>query len=121
MARLLSVMLTEPSVVDRTKSVTRRLGWRQLKPGDRLTLCRKVQGRRRKDGTVEPLVRLAEVVVVDVRRERLDAITADDVVREGFPDDTPASFVEFFCTHMRCEPDTEVTRIEFEYLPEVAQ
>jgi hypothetical protein len=115
MSRLLSVMLTHEQVRARTKTVTRRLGWRELEPGDGLTLCKKVQGRRRKDGTVEPLDRIAEVVVVDVRRERLDAITVEDVALEGFPEWTPAQFVEFFCRSMKCTPDVEVTRILWRY------
>lgn len=114
MSRLMSVALTERPVVERRKTVTRRLGWRDLLPGTRLTLCRKVMGR--KPG--EPLVRLAEVEVVDVRAERLDAITAEDVLREGFDYLTPAAFVEFFCEHMRCEPSDLVTRIEWRYLEE---
>lgn len=117
MPRLMSVSLTERAVVERRKTVTRRLGWRFLKPDDRLTLCRKVMGRRRPDGTVEPLVRLAEVEVVNVRRESLDLITADDVRREGFSLQTPTWFVRFFCsTHSGCTPATTVTRIEFRYL-----
>lgn len=118
MSRLLSVALTEDAVRARTKTVTRRLGWLTLKLGNHLTLVRKSMGRRRKDGTVEPLVRICDVRVLSVRRERLDAITADDVDREGFAGWTPAQFVDFFCEHMRCQPDTEVTRIEFEYLTE---
>ncbi len=118
MPRLISVALTEASVADRSKLVTRRLGWRELKAGDRLTLARKVMGRRKKDGSIEPLVRLAEVQVVDVRREPLNAITADDVAREGFPDWTPSEFVAFFCKSMGCEQWTEVTRIEWRYLPD---
>lgn len=39
--------------------------------------------RRRKDGTVEPLVHLADVEVVSVRRERLWSITANDIRREA--------------------------------------
>jgi hypothetical protein len=111
----MSVALTEDAVRDRRKTVTRRLGWRMLKPGDHLTLCRKVMGRR-KD---EPLIRICEVEVVDVRRERLSAITDDDVEREGFDINewVASDFVEFFCEHMNCMPDTEVTRIEWRYLP----
>lgn len=114
MSRLMSVALTEDAVRERRKTVTRRLGWRFVKPGDRLTLCRKVMGRRKG----EPLVRIAEVEVVDVRRERLDAITMGDVVREGFGAAwyTPAWFVQFFMDHMDATPDTEVTRIEWRYL-----
>jgi hypothetical protein len=118
MARLMSVSLTEDAVRERRKTVTRRLGWRFLKPGDRLTLCRKVMGRfhRQADGSLEPLVRLADVEVVSVRRERLDAITRADVSAEGFPSLTLPQFVDFFCEHMHCEPGTEVTRIEWRYL-----
>ena len=115
MPRLMSVALTEDAVRGRRKTVTRRLGWTFIKAGDRLTLCRKVMGRKKG----EPLVRLAEVEIVDVRRERLDTIGAEDVVREGFPDWwPPASFVDFFTKSMKCAPDTEVTRIEWRYLEE---
>lgn len=101
MPRLMAVSLTEPQVRDRTKTVTRRAGWRMLRPGGHLQLCRKVMGRRRG----EPLDRIALVEVISVRRERLDAITPADVAAEGFPGMTPAEFVAFFCrTHRRCEP-----------------
>jgi hypothetical protein len=114
MSRLMSVALTEQAVRDRRKTVTRRLGWRFLKPGDRLTLCRKVQGRT----AGEPLVRLTDVEVVSVRPEPLYMIQLDDreVEREGFPVMTGRQFVEFFCRHMRCQATTEVTRIEWRYL-----
>lgn len=132
----MSVALTEQAVVERRKRVTRRLGWwkdkrdrRLLSPGDRITLCRKVMGR--KPG--EPLVRLAEVEVMSVRRELLWTITAEDVAAECVPvldrrladrfDDfdyaglpTPQAWVRWFCAEMGCTPDTEVTRIEWRYL-----
>lgn len=123
MSRLISVALTEPQVRDRSKTQTRRLGWwedkngrRLTRVGQQLTACRKVQGRRRPDGTVDPLVRLADIEVVEVRRERLDTITPADVVAEGFPDWTPDEFVTFFCSSMKCPPDTVVTVIRFRYL-----
>lgn len=112
MSRLMSCALTVGGVIDRTKTVTRRLGWRFLKPGDTLTLCRKVMGRRRGD----PLERLAEVRVVGVRREPLNWIGQEDVVREGFPSASPLWFVDMFCEEMRVSPETMVTRIEWEYL-----
>lgn len=125
MSRLMSVSLTENAVRDQRKTVTRRLGWRFAKPGDQITLCRKVMGR--KPG--EPLIRIAIVEIIDTRREPLSAITPADVAREGFPtiyettDDlfdgtpwTPQRFVSYFCAHMHCTPDTEVTRIEWRYL-----
>jgi hypothetical protein len=113
MSRLMSVALTEDAVRERRKTVTRRLGWKFLKPGDRLTLCRKVMGRKKG----EPLVRIAEVEVVSVRRETLMSVPIADVVREGFPASmTWLDFVHFFCEHMKCSPNTEVTRIEWRYL-----
>jgi hypothetical protein len=97
MPRLMAVSLTEDQVRDRTKTVTRRAGWRMLRAGDRLTLCRKVMGRR--------------------HGEPLDAINAGDVTAEGLPQMTPAQFVAFFCrTHRGCSPGTEITRIEWRYL-----
>lgn len=124
MPRLMSVSLTEQAVVERRKTVTRRVGWRFLRAGDRITLCRKVMGRR----NGEPLVRLVDVEVVDVRRERVWDITDDDVAREavdpalfdehwidsGQP--TPDAWVAWFCEQMGVRPDDEVTRIEWRYL-----
>lgn len=113
MPRLMSVSLTEDAVRERRKTVTRRMGWLHLTPGTRLTLCRKVMGR--KPG--EPLVRIVDVEVLDVRRERLALISPEDVEAEGFPDMTPEAFVEFFCrSHSGCTPDTVVTRIHWRYL-----
>lgn len=126
MARLMSVALTEQAVRDRRKTVTRRAGWSWLTPGTDLELCRKVMGRRRPDGTVDPLERIVLVRVTDVRQERLDAITDEDVLREGFGDDLFSdypwalsladAFVEFFTDHMGGQPDQTVTRIEWRYL-----
>ena len=120
MSRLMSVSHTERAVVERRKTVTRRLGWTFLRPGDRLTLCRKVMGR--KPG--EPLVRLAEVEVVSVRRESLSAITDADVEREGVDAALETAgrteaevWASWFAWTMGCSVDDEVTRIEWRYLP----
>lgn len=114
MARLMSVSLTEDAVRERRKTVTRRLGWKFLKPGDRLVLCRKVMGRK----AGEPLVRIAEVEVVAVSFEPLSCIPDADVEREGFDlsEWDGGAFIAFFCEHMRCSPTDTVTRIEWRYL-----
>lgn len=128
MPRLMSVTLTKQAVIERRKRVTRRAGWQFLEPGTQLTLCEKVMGRRKGD----PLVRLAEVRVVSVRREPLDTITDADVEREGFTyadleayatghgnyslDSLAQRFVRFFVAEMGGQPDQIVTRIEWEYL-----
>lgn len=125
MPRLMSVAYTEQAVRERRKTVTRRLGWRFLKPGDRLTLCRKVMGR--KPG--EPLERIAEVEVTSVYRGPL-YITDEDIVREGVPQEEFAVFdhdrecsecrriawLEWFATTMGCAIGADVTRIEWRYL-----
>jgi hypothetical protein len=124
MARLMSVAFTEQAVRDRTKTVTRRKGWTFLRPDDRLTLCRKVMGRK----TGEPLVRIAEVEVVDVRREPLGMVLpswgrwqygAEEMAKEGFPGLDPAEFVRRYFTEAQgMTEDDSVTRIEWRYLPD---
>jgi hypothetical protein len=113
-SRLMSVAFTEDAVRERRKTVTRRAGWKFLKPGDTLTLCRKVMGRKKG----EQLVRIAEVEVIDVRRERLDrmvtnlAYGAVETKREGFPGMIPAAFIRRYFTDAQGIPaDAEVTRI----------
>lgn len=131
MTRLMSVSHTEAQVRNRSKTVTRRLGWKTLKQGDRLTLCKKVMGRRRRcvdcqhggcpvcggDGyIVEPLYRLADVEVTAAFREPLSVVTPSDVAAEGFPDWTVQQFIDFYCATFKVTPETIVTRIEWRYL-----
>lgn len=112
MARLMSVALTTDQVRTRQKTVTRRNGWEVLKPGDLVTLCPKVRGRR----AGEPLERIVTVEIVSTRRERLDSITPEDVIAEGFPGMTPTEFVDFFtATHRGVTAVSEVTRVEWTY------
>lgn len=110
--RQISFFLTEPQFRAGTKDVTRRLGWKNLKPGDRLMGVRKSQGLKKGEHPVE----LGEIEVVSVRDEPLWEISEDDVRREGFYLMTPEDFVAMFCKHMKCEPDDHVTRIEFRRL-----
>lgn len=113
MPRLMSVAYTEEAVRARTKTVTRRKGWTNLRVGERLTLCRKVMGRRKG----EPLVRIVDVEVLDVRRERLDAITDAEVALEGFPGMSPGEFIDrFFVVPQKIQPADEITRIEWVYV-----
>lgn len=110
MPRLMSFEMTVAAIRKQTKTVTRRIGWRMLRPGDLLIAC------NRSPRTGNGYQRIATLRVVKVTREPLDAITAEDVVREGFPFLPPEMFVTSFCQKMRCDPDTPVTRIEFEYV-----
>lgn len=117
--------MTHEQIADRSKDVTRRLGWAFLVEkhretmeatgrGVRLTVVHKCMGLKK--GEKQRV--LAEIETVDVRREPLDAIMTepDGPAREGFPDLAPAGFVALFCKSQRCYPSTEVTRIEFRYL-----
>jgi hypothetical protein len=111
--RQMSFMLTTPQARARTKTVTRRLGWADLKPGTLIQQVEKGQGLG-KGGKVR---KIHVIEIVSVRSEPLNAITQADVIAEGFPDMTPGEFVAMFCDHNRpCRPDWRVTRIEFRYV-----
>jgi hypothetical protein len=110
----ISFALTTTQFLRGTKDVTRRLGWKNLKPGTRLMGCKKCMGL--KPG--EKLERLGAIEIVSVRREPLNSIemyppSAREVEREGFPGMSADRFIEMFCQHMGCTPETEITRIEF--------
>lgn len=115
MPRNISFALTTEQVRAKQKTVTRRLGWRDLKPGTLLQPVVKAQGIP-KGGKVEKIGGL--IRVVSVEREALGCILgrSDDIACEGFPGMHGVDFVNMFCDHNGCEPDDEVTRIEFEYL-----
>jgi hypothetical protein len=121
--RNISFFLTQEQIRNRTKTVTRRHGWRSLKPGTLLQGVLKSQGLKRG----EKITKLAVIRVVGVRLEPLNKIITDfnyglkECAREGFGDYPqlmwPTKFVDFFCdSHRGCTPDTEVTRIEFEFV-----
>lgn len=90
----MSVALTTQAVRDRAKTQSRRDGWLRLMAGDQLALCPKYRGVRREDREL-----ITIVDVLSVRREPLSAITAGDVLAEGFPDFSPAEFVAFFLSN----------------------
>lgn len=111
--RIMSFFLTTRQFRERTKTVTRRLGWKNLKPGEIVMGVVKCQGLG-KGGKVE---RLGPIRIVDVRQERLDSITPEDVIKEGFHHMQPFQFVNLFMqTHESVTPETTITRIEFEYV-----
>lgn len=124
MPRNISFALTTEQFKNRTKTVTRRCGWKFLQPGDILTGCVKCMGL--KPG--ETIERLGQIRIVDVRRESLFDLVADlsgnygrtEATKEGFPEMDGPDFVEMFCQHMGGRCDQIVTRIEFEYLETIA-
>lgn len=137
--RNVSFFLTTDQVRNSTpdnplKDITRRVGWKNLKPGTDLMACVKCQG-------IKPgeLQRIRPIKVDSVRSEPLNALTEyltpkedkpptyteaeafDEVRREGFPKMTPSEFVAMFCDHMACEPTQVVQRIVFKYPAPVSQ
>lgn len=111
--RNMSFALTINQINDRSKTVTRRLGWSFLKVGDRLQAVEKAQGIK-----AGGLKKLAVIEIVQISLEPLDTITTWDVAAEGYPGMGRADFVEMFCTHMECKPDIQVSRIRFRYVEE---
>lgn len=121
MARRMSCSMTVDAVRNRTKTVTRRHPdtWRDLAPGDRLTLIEKGMGLPKGARQVV----LAEVEVTDVRVERLSAILTEPwaTEREGFPEMSPVGFARMWLESHRGVPDPPICRrIEWRYLPDVS-
>jgi hypothetical protein len=122
--RNISFAMTTAQIVDESKTVTRRLGWMNLKLGDLLRPVRKCMGL--KPGEKIELLR-GPIRVIGIRREPLRNMTDDtdygfaECALEGFADHPsyrwPSEFVSMFCaSHKGCTPETIITRIEFEYI-----
>ena len=125
MPRNMSFALTTEQIKNRTKTVTRRVGWSNLNFGDIVNACVKCMGL--KPG--EKVQRLAQIRVVRTRIEPLSRMIqqpeygAAEAAKEGFPGWTGEQFVDMFMEHMTAKfsTDTLVNRIEFEYVEEQQQ
>jgi len=120
--RNMSFAMTDVQIRNRVKTVTRRLGWVDVYPGEKLRAVAKSQGLRKG----EKVEVLAVVRVVSVRREPLADLNRQpygevEVVLEGFPFLKPHEFIYCFRRAYRCGEDAVVTRIAFEYVEEVAE
>lgn len=112
--RNMSFMLTTEQIRNRTKTVTRRLGWKNLKPGERFWACEKCQGLKKG----ERIERLALLECVGNSSIMLGEMLSRDCELEGFPELTPEQFISMFCREMKCQETTIVQRIEFKYVDE---
>ena len=112
MPRNISFFYTTEQIKNRTKTVTRRIGWDFLKVGDILNACEKCQGLK-KD---EKIKVICQIRIVDVRKERLSEITKKEIRLEGFPGMDPFEFITMFVKHMDCRFNSIINRIEFEYI-----
>ncbi len=120
MPRNMSFSMTTDAIRDRSKTVTRRLGWNFLQPGDLLWAVEKGMGLKKG----EKVKRLALIRVVSTEWVSLYGTLAaldtfrlqDEMAAEGFPRYTAEMFTAMFCKHNRCEWDGLVNRIEFDYV-----
>lgn len=123
--RNMSFALTTDQILAGTKTVTRRMGWRNLKAGELFRPVKKCMGLKPGE-KIQPI--RAPLLARHVRFEELNSMLLDSIygyqecIREGFPTMTPQQFVEMFCdTHKGCTPLTLITRIEFEYTDQGAR
>lgn len=113
MARNISFSLTKKQIKERTKFETRRTGWKFLKKGEILNAVEKCRGLKKG----EKVVSICRIKVEKVREEKLEYITNDALVREGFPNMLKSCFVKMFCeANKGCTPSSIVTVIEFSYI-----
>jgi hypothetical protein len=124
--RLMSFALTTQQIRDRSKTVTRRIGWKDLPTGTLLQPVVKSQGLK-KGERVERIN--GPIRTVNVREEPLRLLLEDreygrrEVDLEGFPELSIEEFVSMFLKSHRPSigqphPLDAITRIEFEYVDE---
>lgn len=113
------MMICKEQTRARTKDVTRRDGWEDVKVGERLQVVEKAMGLKKG----EKMVKICVIEVTNTNREKLRCLTDDldygraEVVREGFPQMTPRQFVVMFCqSHPKMNPDKYVTRLAYKYV-----
>lgn len=121
MPRNMSFALTTPQVEARIKTVTRRCGWWDLKPGDIVQAVEKGMGLRKG----EKVRKLALIRIVSTRPEKLGRMAVKpygtiETTLEGYPPGSekhdPVRFIEMFCKANGVDASEVVNRIEYEYL-----
>lgn len=110
--RNMAFSITTEQMYHQTKSVTRRIGWSFLNPGDTVMAVEKGMGLKKG----EKIKKIYPIEIISVRGERLCDITLQDVAREGFPQMTVPEFVRMFAKSHSCDVHTMVNRIEFKPL-----
>lgn len=97
-----------PQVRSGTKTVTRRIGWGNLKAGSVLWAVEKT-----KPQNGDRIRRICQIEIVSIRKEILCDIQPEDVKKEGFEGMTTDEFVRLFCKTNKCKPEQIINRIEF--------
>ena len=115
--RYMSFQRTTEQMLARTKTVTRRLGWRDLAKGTLVQAVEQARGLP-KGAKVR---KLGLIRIVSVRREPLSRLGRPrygklEAQKEGFPDLSGREFAARFVANTGCTNRTVVTRIEFEHV-----
>jgi len=105
-------MLTTVQIKNKSKTVTRRLGWWFLNPGDIINACEKCQGLKKG----EKIKKLCQIRIVHTRKVLLCNMEPLDYVKEGFPQLDNDEFIKMFMKEMKCDYTAFVNRIAFEYV-----
>jgi hypothetical protein len=135
--RNISFTATKPQFRAHQKHVTRRGNkngptWKNLKPGDVLMGCEQCQGLGKGgkvcrmgaiiilDATPEPINdiirRPVREIPIVIANQYQDYVFQAETTLEGFPELTPVQFVDMLCEMNDCDPETEITRILFDYI-----
>lgn len=112
MPRNMSFMITKEQIRNRTKTVTRRLGWVFLKPGDIVNAVEKGMGLKKG----EKIKRICQIRIKSTRWEPLNKITKEECVKEGFWAMSPEDFIIIFRHLNKVRATRSVNRIEFGYV-----
>ena len=116
----MSFSMTTDPFRRKIKTVTRRDGWDNIKLGEIHHGIEKGQGLKRG----EHVVVIHDFIPTSSRWEPLQYLLDDpeygkrEVILEGFPNLTPAQFVDMLCKKNKCTPDKLFNRIEFKYVEE---
>ena len=116
--RNMSFMLTTEQLRNKTKTVTRRNGWKNIKSGELIQGVVKCMGLKKG----EKMEKIHVILILFRRREPLNDIIYDaeygreEMIKEGFPSMHPEDFVSMYCKHNKCKSSDIITRIEFEYV-----
>ncbi len=108
--RNMAFSLTIKQMYARSKTLTHRLGWWFLKPGDVVMAVEKGMGLKKG----EHVKRIYPIKIISSGPDPLVYISREEVIREGFPEMTPIDFINLFCKANRCNPLVLVNRIEFQ-------
>ena len=113
MPRNMSFALTIEQVRNKIKCVTRRQGWSNVKPGQKLQPIVKGMGLQ-KGEKVEKIGSLIEVI--SIRSEIIRDITLEDISLEGCRGMSVNEFVYMYCQANKVTSDQYCNRIEYRCL-----